>query len=879
MNPLMAKEIRLLRPAYAMAMLLAVIPLWLLPTQESGAEFIMCVALIFGTLMMALSSFGREFGMNTFPLMLAQPLTRVRIWRTKVGVLAGAIATVWLGFLVSWAVNYSFKAGNFSWFTRNVAADLLAAGLLLLAAFVILASGLWATLLLRQMVAAFWFALLVPVVMLVVLDWKGATTLTISIAFIAYSVMGFWWAWRLFRKAQEAAWTGGEVTLPAWQSSRTASEATTRPFRPIRALFWKELKLQQIAILGMGALFLLHLGIVLIRKATHGAIENPLVETVLEMFGGIWFIVPVVTSSLNVADERRLGTMEGHLCLPVSSRVQFVIKLLVVMVLSGCLSSLLLWVAEGMGSTIGAGVLFGGGVSTPGARADLPSFPIWAAVFSAPIFISISLISFYASTLSRNIMQSVATAVAVGIVLSSAGAIAESLHQIDSSTLWQGPLLTIIGWPTMAVALVWLAYGNFRRLSETRRLWLRNICGLGFTMLGIATVTAGLYNRAWELLTPLEPPHGLARLNAEQPPILHADYWGGISIVLPDGRLWHDRFVYGPGHRLITFADNRVFGWGGKLSSVITGDHFIEGSNWVDEAHNAWGETAAIRSDGTLWISEKGTQPFWENARPVPQPAAKLIQFGSDTNWKRVATQMGQHAMILLKTDGTLWRWGSNRSDGRLADIKPHRLGNESDWAEINSNGSSLFARKTDGRVWNIYFWTKDTQNDQLRLDPETVISRWEVLDKVKWRSVAWCPPGQLGVREDGTLWTLSPHYESPRSVREELVQIGNATNWISVVGDNRMLMALKADGSLWKWEWERNAWQFEQQWAVTHPPTHLGIHNDWVAIGSGWNGIVALAADGSLWIWLDYSFNPASLLAPPTRKPTKLENIFDENK
>src|SRR5260370_634827 len=128
-------------------------------------------------------------------------------------------------------------------------------------------------------------------------------------------------------------------------------------------------------------------------------------------------------------------------------------------------------------------------------------------------------------------------------------------------------------------------------------------------MLGIATVTAGLYNRTWELLTPLEPQHGPARLSAVQPPVLRAGYLGGVSILLPDGRLWHDRIVYDPGQRLITFADNWELRWGGKFSSVISGDHFIEGSNWVNEAY-AYMAVAAIRSDGTLWVSEKGPQPF-----------------------------------------------------------------------------------------------------------------------------------------------------------------------------------------------------------------------------------------------------------------------------
>jgi len=53
--------------------------------------------------------------------------------------------------------------------------------------------------------------------------------------------------------------------------------------------------------------------------------------------------------------------------------------------------------------------------------------------------------------------------------------------------------------------------------------------------------------------------------------------------------------------------------------------------------------------------------------------------------------------MILLKTDGTLWRWGTKHRDLYLVDIKPHRLGDESDWMEIISTDFGLFAWEKNG--------------------------------------------------------------------------------------------------------------------------------------------------------------------------------------
>ncbi len=60
-------------------------------------------------------------------------------------------------------------------------------------------------------------------------------------------------------------------------------------------------------------------------------------------------------------------------------------------------------------------------------------------------------------------------------------------------------------------------------------------------------------------------------------------------------------------------------------------------------------------------------------------------------------------------------------------------------------------------------------------------------------------------------------------SVREELVQIGDATNWITVAGGDRMMVALKADGSLWKWEWERTVGSLSSEGPSGAPTNAFG--------------------------------------------------------
>src|ERR1700722_5219635 len=100
MNSLIAKEIRLLLPAFALALLLSIVPAWVLTTPDKGGEFLTFTfpLLCFGGLMLTLTSFGREFGMGTFPLLLALPLSRARIWWVKIILLSGALALIFGGY-------------------------------------------------------------------------------------------------------------------------------------------------------------------------------------------------------------------------------------------------------------------------------------------------------------------------------------------------------------------------------------------------------------------------------------------------------------------------------------------------------------------------------------------------------------------------------------------------------------------------------------------------------------------------------------------------------------------------------------------------------------------------------------------------------------
>src|SRR5579859_2795212 len=98
-----------------------------------------------------LSSFGREISSATFSTLLAQPVSRTRIWWIKTLLLFCAVMLVWF----AWC--YSEIASN--QVNSNLGDLEISTALFALAVY---SGGLWTVLLLRQVAAAFWFTVLTP---------------------------------------------------------------------------------------------------------------------------------------------------------------------------------------------------------------------------------------------------------------------------------------------------------------------------------------------------------------------------------------------------------------------------------------------------------------------------------------------------------------------------------------------------------------------------------------------------------------------------------------------------------------------------------------------------------------------------------------------
>ncbi len=103
MNALVRKEIRLILPFWGIALLLAVLPSFIAPGDSwvSSINEIIYWAFGFGAVLLGLAPFGQEFSLGTFQALLAQPLERRQMWKTKFGLILLSAALLTLAFLAS----------------------------------------------------------------------------------------------------------------------------------------------------------------------------------------------------------------------------------------------------------------------------------------------------------------------------------------------------------------------------------------------------------------------------------------------------------------------------------------------------------------------------------------------------------------------------------------------------------------------------------------------------------------------------------------------------------------------------------------------------------------------------------------------------------
>ena len=262
--------------------------------------------------------------------------------------------------------------------------------------------------------------------------------------------------------------------------------------------------------------------------------------------------------------------------------------------------------------------------------------------------------------------------------------------------------------------------------------------------------------------------------------------WKNVSVgyrhtaaIKNDGTLWVWGFN-GDGQ----LGDNTLVSKSSPVQTVAFG------TNWKQVSCEIT-HTAAVKSDGTLWLwgrnsyGQLGDNTLTHRSSPVQTTA-----FG--TNWKQISATYHTAA---IKTDGTLWTWGWN-SNGQLGDntttsrsspVQTVTFG--TNWKQVACGGFQTAAIKTDGTLW---FWGS---NSYAILGDNTVVDKSSPVQTVaygtNWKNVSCGFTHTAAIKTDGTLWIwglatsgqIGDNTTTNRSSPVQTITFGNTWKQVSCGG------------------------------------------------------------------------------------------------
>lgn len=211
-------------------------------------------------------------------------------------------------------------------------------------------------------------------------------------------------------------------------------------------------------------------------------------------------------------------------------------------------------------------------------------------------------------------------------------------------------------------------------------------------------------------------------------------------------------------------TDGSLWGWGsnayGQLgdSTIVDKSSPVQtisrGNNWVQVTSNFGQSPAGIKSDGTLWTWGRNIEgelgDGTTNNRSSP---AQTIAGG--TNWSQVSD--GQFLKGAIKTDGTLWVWGFN-TNGQLGDgtfisksSPVQTISGGTNWKQVSAGTGNFGAIKTDGTLWT---WGT---NNYGQLGDGTSVGKSSPVQTISggtnWKLVCAGSYTTSAIKIDGTLW------------------------------------------------------------------------------------------------------------------------------
>lgn len=315
-------------------------------------------------------------------------------------------------------------------------------------------------------------------------------------------------------------------------------------------------------------------------------------------------------------------------------------------------------------------------------------------------------------------------------------------------------------------------------------------------------------------------------------------------VVVGSSATWAEVSAHGS-QTLAIRGDGTLWGWGiqdffgmGSLGVLGVGN----GNNYSSPVQvgtlTSWSQVATgyyhtlgLQTNGTLWAWGRSSDP----TDGTPTGALGLgdyltrlspVQVGTLNAWSEIAC--GEYYSLAIRS-GTLWNWGYiHTGNGPVS--SPVQIGTLSSWQKVASFYGSSYAIRTDGTLWA---WGSNTMGALGLGDEIPRSSPTQVGSLNTWARVSCGNFYALAIKNDGTLWCWGNNASGqlglvPAISVSSPVQVGSLTSWSRVSNGISHSIALQTDGTLWAWGANLQGQLCLGTTTARSSPVRVGTENDW---------------------------------------------------
>lgn len=277
------------------------------------------------------------------------------------------------------------------------------------------------------------------------------------------------------------------------------------------------------------------------------------------------------------------------------------------------------------------------------------------------------------------------------------------------------------------------------------------------------------------------------------------------------------------------------------------------------------GTTFGIKSDGSLWSwgRDDGQGKLGLGISNANFARSSPTQIGSSTNWTRLASSSGESIGAMaaaINSLGQLYAWGYTDygafGNGIAAQGRSSPTQIAGSWTMAVIGYTTSLGLKTDGTVWS---WGSNFAG---AVGDGTTIDRYSPVQILSGKTITYVASrgstGGMALDSNGLLWSWGDNAvgggvgDGTITKRSSPVQVPGS--WTAIAGGNYFALAIRSDNTLWSW-----GYNFYGQLGANlaggntnnrSSPVQIGSNSNWTKVASGSEGAMAYNSSNQLFVW-----------------------------